>query len=355
MLPSDSAHQSDAQYALKQARRHIRDLDPEQLYLYQRSFRDAGTDLGALKSNVQSVKAQILADRQPGDKDDGGGRPAPESFPSVPTPTPDLSGIVHTATAQNQKNNEAGDLFPPGWPTDVGCPERGYSTEVLFGMMVAVDALKAVQIGLDTWCKEKTISCPGSNPQDPIGCWVAAGSKFVLNLTEDVKAGFQYCNGNAASARIEALYHDTRRIHASLHEHDQNLINRMVEDDQFLFNFRNLNLRLNIEANLASPGDNPNALSALPRRFCVSNELETLTNPNSADYDPDAPEVLAGCGLLEIISDTVRSAIDMTSNAGEDINNAEKEYDAAIQHYNDQEWKLAFDRFRKAYREAVRP
>lgn len=355
-LPTASIYQSDAQFALKKARFYIRQMTPEQLYLYQRSFQEAGTDLNALRSDIETATAQALASRQPAVETGRTGNPAPNSFPSVPTPTPDLSGIVHTSTTQKQTNNTTGDLFPPGWPTDVGCPEKGYSTEVLFGMMVAVDALKAVQIGLDTWCKEKTVTCPGANAQDPIGCWIAAGFKFVLNLTEDVKAGFQYCNGNATSARIEAIYQDTRILHASLHEHDQGLISRMVSDDQFLFDFRNLNLRLNIEANLASPDDNPHVLLALPRRFCISSGLEELTaNPANASYDPLAPEALAGCGLLEVVSDTVKSAIDMTKNTNLSVNNAEAERQAAIEHYKNGQWKLAFDRFRKAYREAVRP
>jgi len=355
-LPTASIYQSDAQFALKKARFYIRQMTTEQLFQYQSAFREVGTDLEALKSTVATVTTQALASQQPAGERERAAGPAPNSFPSVPTPTPDLSGIVHTSTAQEQTNTTTGDLFPPAWPTDVGCPEMGYSTEVLFGMMVAVDAVKAVQIVLDTWCKEKTVTCPGSNAQDPIGCWIAAGSKFVLNLTEDVKAGFQYCNGNATSARIEAIYQDTRILHASLHEHDQGLISRMVSDDQFLFNFRNLNLRLNIEANLASPDDNPHVLLALPRRFCISSGLEELTaNPANASYDPTAPEALAGCGLLEVVSDTVKSAIDMMKNTNLSVNNAEAERLAAIEHYKNGQWKLAFDRFRKAYREAVRP
>jgi hypothetical protein len=45
----------------------------------------------------------------------------------------------------------------------------------------------------------------------------------------------------------------------------------------------------------------------------------------------------------------------MTRATGQDVNNAEAEFDAAIQHYNNGEWKLAYARFRKAYREAGRP
>ena len=125
--------------------------------------------------------------------------------------------------------------------------------------------------------------------------------------------------------------------------------------DKFIFDFRNLNLQLEIEANLASPDDDPHGLYTLPRAICISGELEDLTNPSSADYDPFAPEVIAGCGLLELVRDAVESAMLMHQNAGQDIDNARAEFDAAVAHYDNGEWKLAYARFRKAYREAVRP
>jgi len=152
------------------------------------------------------------------------------------------------------------------------------------------------------------------------------------------------------SATIQALYEDTKIVHADLAMHDGNLHTRFNWTDKFLFNFRNLNLRLNIEANLASPDDEPHALLALPRHVCISTELETLQAT-----DPYAPEVIAGCGLLELVRDTVEKAIEMTLVAGESVHDAQAEFDAAVVHYNNGEWKLAYTRFRNAYRDALRP
>jgi hypothetical protein len=45
----------------------------------------------------------------------------------------------------------------------------------------------------------------------------------------------------------------------------------------------------------------------------------------------------------------------MNAVAGQNTHNAEAEFDAAVEHYNNGEWKLAFTRFRNAYRDAVRP
>jgi len=120
--------------------------------------------------------------------------------------------------------------------------------------------------------------------------------------------------------------------------------------DKFLFNFRNLNLRQRIEDNIGSPEDSPIALFTLPRQVCMTTELETLQAT-----DPYAPEVIAGCGLLELVMDIVRSAIDMNRIAGQNVHNAQQEYDTAVVHYNNGEWKLAFTRLRNAYRDAVRP
>jgi hypothetical protein len=133
--------------------------------------------------------------------------------------------------------------------------------------------------------------------------------------------------------------------------HDQNLTTRFNWTDNTLFHFRNLNLRSRIEDNLASPVDDPIALFTLPGDICITTDLEVI----STDNPRFSPGRIAGCGLLEVVSDTVRSAIDITAIAGESINNAEAEFDAAVAHYSNGEYKLAYARFRKAYREAVRP
>jgi hypothetical protein len=198
-------------------------------------------------------------------------------------------------------------------------------------------------------CKEKTIIL-GLNAQDPVQCIVKKVFDCVAFAVETIKDGFDLCNDMVDSATIQALYEDTKIVHADLAMHDENLHTRFNRTDKFLFNFRNLNLRLNIEANLASPDDEPHALLALPRKVCISTELETLQAT-----DPYAPEVIAGCGLLELVRDTVEKAIEMTLVAGESVHDAEREFAMGVAHYNKGEWKLAYTRFRNAYRDALRP
>jgi hypothetical protein len=170
---------------------------------------------------------------------------------------------------------------------------------------------------------------------------------------EAVDDGLKFCNDWINSAEVSATYENIQIIHAELAMADWNLTTRANWTDHFLFEFRNLNLRSRIEANLASPEDDPVILFELPGDICITTDLEAYDANNPADRF--SSKRIAGCGLLEVVSDTVRSAIDMNVTAGENIHNAEAEFDAAVKHYDNGEWKLAYARFRKAYREAVRP
>jgi hypothetical protein len=345
-----------ANYSVQAERKRIEAFTDEQLDLLHKAL----PNFKVVKAGVESAKSAVLDAKMGVNAKNAAGERSPNSFPIIPTPTPVTTpppGIEHTEAAQQQINQETGDLFTPDPITIVGCPAEGYPDNLGFGMMVAIDALKTGGLIADTLCKEKTVTCPGVDAQDPIQCLVAAGINDLTSITEDINAGFDYCNGLLQSNLIQSTYEDTKVIHADLADHDQGLTSRFNSIDLFLFDLRNLNLRLNIEANLASPEDNPNAVLALPRTSCVSPELEALTDPTSSDYDPFAPEVIAGCGLLEVVSDTAKSAIDMVTEASgpASVHDAQAEFAAAVQHYNNREWKLAYARFRKAYREVVRP
>jgi hypothetical protein len=354
-LPAGYAQLRDIQSSLEVERKRIQELTDEQLYILKSSY----TDVEGLKAGIESTISRVQAWKKESIEKDKELGPSLDSFTIIPTPTPVTTptpGIVHSTTAHSDVNEETGDLYPPDmWPKlwdnmAVGCPEGGYPDAVMFSFMIAIQASKVAEIVTETICDSKTVTCPGSNVYDAVDCIPAAIAKGITVGLEMVNEGFDFCNGNVTSATIQALYEDTKIIHADLYDHDQNLTTRFNWMDKFLFDFRNLNLRLEIEANLASPDDDPHALLALPRSVCISTELEALQLS-----DPFASEVIAGCGLLEVVSDTVRSAIDMTINAGEGVNNAEAEFAAAVAHYNNGEWKLAYARFRKAYREAVRP
>jgi len=353
--PSAYEGLTELQASLEREQARIQNLTDEQLLMLRSAYRD----LEEIKAGIQAVESQVLTAKGRASKGGEGPDPSLGSFPTFPTPTPvtiPTPGIVHDQDVHDAVNEQTGDLYPPDmWPdlwnsAAVGCPQDGYPWELSAAFVLAIDAAKMGEIVTEAICKSKTVTCPGTNVYDVIDCIPQAVAKSITFALGTLQEGFEFCNGNVQSAMIEALYHDTEIMHAHLYDHDQNLTTRFNWTDKFLFDFRNLNLRLEIEANLASPDDDPHALLALPRSVCISPELEALQLT-----DPFASEVIAGCGLLEVVSDTVRSAMDMTLNAGEGVNNAEAEFAAAVAHYNNGEWKLAYARFRKAYREAVRP
>ena len=349
----------------------IQSLTYEQLAIVRNTFGDA---YEPFRQDIQALKSTVLEWKQEASRESRALRPAsgaaplnsststtspPTSIGIIPAPTPVTTpppGITH----QNQEktNNALGDLPAPSYPTSVGCPKTRFPNPATLATLIATQVAKEVDDFAESAECEGTffvVAVPfggGSNLPGCLGWAVLKGLTLAANA---VNEGLNFCIGAIDSAELEAARLDTIILHAELAMHDRNLTHRFNTIDQFLFHFRNLNLRSRIEANLASAEDDPIAMFYLPRRFCIRKDLEKKTDPNSTDYDPFAPEVIAGCGLLEVVSDTVRSAIDMTLNSGQSVHNAEAEFQAAVSHYNNQQWKLAYDRFRKAYREVMKP
>jgi hypothetical protein len=332
-------------------RQLIQALTPEELNMVREAF---GDDYEFFEQNIKTAKSMVLASgKEPGE---GQSQPSLSSFTTIPTPTPVTTpppGITHQD--HDQINEAAGDLAEPGYPTSVGCPKWRYPHGAMLGLFILKVAGDLAGTIADTVGCEGTLvtvplfplGCVGSSAP---GCLVWAIVKGIALATNAIFEGFSFCNGGVDGAELGAAFENIQIIHADLHDHDRGLTTRANTTDKFLFNFRNLNLRQRIEDNLGSPEDSPIALFTLPRKVCMSTELETLQAT-----DPYAPEVIAGCGLLELVQDIVRSAIDMHFAAGQDVHNAEAEFAAAMVHYNNDEWKLAFTRLRNAYRDAVRP
>jgi hypothetical protein len=362
----------------KELRQLIQELTVDDLYVARASFVNYGT----VKNNIEVLGSLALTSGKGASREDKELGPSLDSFTVIPTPTPVGQGIRHfipkplptpvgKSIPQTNTNIDAGDIFvkeggsqTPNYPvsafpcfTNTRAPNP-----VVLGFQITVDALKVVQIVAKNLSEMTVVICPA--PGQPQGQAIpgAAAVEFLADmaglLLGLVLDAFNMCIGAIDGAEILASFENTQILHADLDEHDKYLKARADTIDQFLFDFRNLNLRLNIEANLVSPEDNPNSLFALPSSICIKDDpqpggfnVEVVGDPN----DPLTPERLRRCGLLEVVSDTVRSAIDMTSLAGQDVNNAEAEFQAAVEHFDAGEWKLSYARFRKAYREAVRP
>jgi hypothetical protein len=310
-----------------------------------------GEDYTLFKDMIKVLKSQGLTSAQTS---------GPlNSFTIIPTPTPVTTptpGIRHTG--QDQTNDQLGDLPEPDYPTSVGCPKERYSPWALFATLIAKTAAAVVEDPLDDLACEGTlivIALPFGGGTSLPACVAWGIAKGILLAAEAVDEGLNFCNDAINGAELSAAYDNIKIIHAELAMADWNLTTRANWTDHFLFEFRNLNLRSRIEANLASPEDDPIVLFELPGDVCITTDLEVYDmNDPGQRYSADR---IAGCGLLEVVSDTVRSAIDMTEIASgpDSVHNAKAEFQAAVDHYNHGEWKLAYARFRKAYREAVRP
>ena len=349
----------------KVPRQLIQELTHEELLIGRISFGD--TDLKAFRNDIRTLKSQVLMQGEgfaPADKGPG---PPLNSFTIIPTPTPGSPGIEHlTLSNANTKNIQAGDIFIKEGGSDAQTPKYPIfpcftntrpPNWLALTVQGVVEGLRLVTTISKTMCDAIVITCTGGGT-NAIKCHIA----LVIDLIKfaaDTALGFlNFCIGRIDSAERGASFKNTQILHADLDDHDKYLADRANTIDLFLFDFRNLNLRLNIEANLASPEDDPNSLFALPSNVCIKDDpqpggfnVEVIGLPN----DPMTQDKLRRCGLLEVVSDTVRSAIDMNLIAGQDVNNAAAEFDAAVAHFDNGEWKLAFARFRKAYREAVRP
>lgn len=280
------------------------------------------------------------------------------SFPIIPTPIPvttPLPGIRHAN--HDQTNTMLGDLPAADYPSapehNLPCPKELYPVEATFAVLLTSFVTKEIDHFAEAAECDGTffvVALPFGGGSNLPGCLGWGILKGIALAAEIAKAGLDFCEGNISFAEILASDGYVQILHAELHMHDRSLTQRFNTTDKFLFDFRNLNLRSRIEANLSSPEDDPMALLELPGDVCITTDLEVV----SADNPRFSSGRIAGCGLLEVVSDTVRSAIDMTQIAGQSVNNAEAEYQAAVSHYNNGEWKLAYARFRKAYREAVR-
>lgn len=284
---------------------------------------------------------------------------APSSFPIIPTPTPvstPLPGIRHAN--QDQTNAMLGDLPPADYPSapehNLPCPKERYPIGATFAVLLTSFVTKEVDHFAEAAACEGTlfvVAVPfggGSNLPGCLGWGILKGINLATEITME---GLKFCEGNIDYAEIVASDAYLQALHAELHMHDRGLTERFNTADQFLFDFRNLNLRSRIEANLASQNDDPVLLFTLPSDVCITTDLEVI----STDNPEFSSARIAGCGLLELVRDAVRSTIDMTAIAGQSVNNAEAEFQAAVDHYNDGQWKEAYLRFRKAYREAVGP
>ncbi len=359
-------------------RQLIKEITPDGLYLLrevlggEEEVESFLNDVKALKSLVFTPeKKSIAGEREPKPSPDSltmsassstspltsiGIIPAPTP---VTTPPPGIEHIKHDPYETSAHDSIHDNIYETGGDLEepsifAVCPETRYpNAAVLAVLLTSFATREADDFAEAAGCKGTflMVCVPFGGGTNLPGCLGWGILKGIHLAASAVLEGLNFCIGVIDAAELATALQNTEIIHAELHMHDQNLTTRFNWTDNDLFHFRNLNLRSRIEDNLASPEDDPIALFTLPGDVCITTDLEVI----SANNPRFSSGRIAGCGLLEVVSDTVRSAIDMTIIAGESVNNAEAEFQAAVAHYDAQQWKLAYARFRKAYREAVRP
>ena len=350
-------------------RQLIQEITPDGLYMLREAL-GGEEEYKSFLDNIRALETVVLTLKEESSEGEKGLEPSLDSLTtlSAPPPDPPLTsiGIIPAPTpvtsrpprirhaGHDQTNQAAGDLEEPEY--FVLCSKTRNNPAGMLAAIVITDVAKAFAYLADIITCENTlivIALPFGGGTNIPGCVAAGVVKGIGLAAEAVIEGLKFCDESIDDAELGTALDNTELIHAELEMHDDNLTTRFNWTDKFLFDFRNLNLRSRIEANLASPGDDPIALFTLPGDICITSDLEVFDrNDPGAQFSSNR---IAGCGLLEVVRDIVESAIDMNQNAGQDPNNAWAEFNAAVAHYDAQEWKLAYARFRKAYREAVRP
>ena len=349
-------------------RQLIKEIMPDGLYLVREAL-GGEEEYESFLDTIRALKSLVLTPEKKSSAGEEGLKPSPDSFTMlassstppltsigiIPAPTPVTTpppGIRHEG--HDQTNDDAGDLEEPDYfPV---CPKTRYPNPAVLAVLLASFITREVDDFAEAASCQGTflmVCTPFGGGTNLPGCLGWGILKGIHLATSAVLEGLSYCIGAIDFVELFTAWENTELLHAELHMHDQNLTTRFNWTDNDLFHFRNLNLRSRIEDNLASPNDDPIALFTLPSDICVTIDLEVFDRNDAGDKF--SSKRIAGCGLLEVVSDTVRSAIDMNQIAGQDVNNAEAEFAAAVAHFDNGEWKLAYARFRKAYREAVRP
>jgi len=285
--------------------------------------------------------------------------PAIQAPPAVtPQPLPDQALVDAVKDDMNPDpavdadwpSNTAEGLYPPAYPVDErNCQDYGNtqvrSSEVTGAVLRGLKSGVAIAEALfDNLCDLSVEAFGFEENFSRCVPWVIL--KAALVAIDNVLQRLDRCDAAIDGAEIEAAYENSERILARLKAHEASMRAAMYSSDQHLRDIRDFQERLWIEANLASADDDPNVLLMLPASSCRS----LPGDPTRLYPEEDTRE---RCGLIERVKLIVEETLSMTEESGEGINNAQAEYDAAVAHLTAGDYRAAYGRFRKAYREAV--
>lgn len=281
--------------------------------------------------------------------------PSPE--PATPQPLPDeekrdeVSMSPTPGIDADWPSDTDEGLWPPDYPTDIGtCIQHGATTkrpDEVIGLILRIvnGGFEIADAVLSALCKfEAEALGNSSNVARCIAQWLVATAR---SIPQAIQEDLDRCENAINAAELEAAFQNTQRILARMKSHEASMRQSMYTSDLYLRDIQVFNERIWIEENLASVDDDPDVLLMLPSSSC-----RPLLGDPTILYEPDGPE-RQRCGKIEVVRRIVEDTISMVEESGEGINNAEAEYDAAVEHLTAGRYRDAYLRFRKAYREAV--
>lgn len=257
--------------------------------------------------------------------------------PTFPTPFPATRDFEPT---QNQMMTG----FPPGYAVRAcaAAPMERY-TSARFILMAVTHIADAIAPTISLLCN-LNIDILGFGAK--IGCIPAAVFAGVSEAISLVLEVLDMCAGLVNSAEIEAAYQNTRRIMARLNDHNEYMLTRFQRNQVFIQDLEGNIARQAMELNLASATDDPIGLFVIPRTTC-----RDLQGPTNSAYYPGNVGQRDQCGLIEEIDRVVDELRAMVAESGLTTNNADAEIAAAKAHLAVGEYKSAYARYRKAFRE----
>ncbi len=257
--------------------------------------------------------------------------------PGFPTPFPATRDYEPT-------QNDMMTAYTPGYSA-VACasaPTERY-TAARFALATVLQITAAINPTITLLCN-LNIDILGFGAK--IGCIPAAVFAGVVGAINLAQSLLSLCNDLVNAAEIQANFENGRRIMARLNSHNADMLTRFRHNQIFLQDFEGNIARQAIDLNLASALDDPIGLFVVPATTC-----RDLQGPANDSYFPGNVGPRAQCGLIEEIDRVVDELRAMTAESGLTTNNADAEILAAKAHLAVGEYKSAYARYRKAFRE----
>jgi len=262
--------------------------------------------------------------------------------PVAPTPFPATRDFKVT-----QQQMQTG--YPPAYPV-LACPASSEDRlgSVRFVFMDILTAIDVIGIPIEFLCKYNFDTLGfGTNAVGCIPSFVFVTVREVFAFTLEY---LDFCAGLINSAEIQATYENTRRIMARLNAHDRDMLERFRDNQVFLQDLEASIARQALELNAGSADDDPIALLQLPVGVC-----RDLQGPagdfryrlsSGANVGPRRQ-----CGLLGEVDRAIVELRALVAESGLSTNAADAEIAVAQAHLAAGEYKAAYARYRKAYRE----